>query len=104
MEGILKVTPQELISTASEFSAKASVVSSLTTEMTERASSLNSTWEGEAASTYLAKFNGLQDDIQRMIRMVQEHVSDLQEMAQIYASAEQSNVTEFESLSSDVII
>ena len=104
MEGILNVTPQELINAANEFSSKGSNISSLTSEMTAQVESLASVWEGEAATTYIGKFKGLDDDIQLMNRMVQEHVSDLQEMAAKYTSTEEEIVEDFSSLSSDVII
>ena len=63
MEGILRVTPAELISISNDFSAKGNAISSLTAEMTNQVSSLTSAWEGEAATAYITKFRGLDDDI-----------------------------------------
>lgn len=103
MEGILKVTPEQLISTASDFNNTGSRIGSLTSEMVSKVGALASSWEGEAATAYIAKFNGLEDDIQLMIRMVQEHAADLETMAQTYQSAEAQNMDDFSSLSSDVI-
>ncbi len=104
MEGILKVTPEQLISTANEFQSKGTQIQTLTSEMTDLAKSLSSVWEGEAATTYVGKFNALEDDIQKMIRMIQEHVTDLNEMARGYSEAERANVEEASSLSGDVIV
>ena len=81
MEGIIKVSPQLLTNTA-----------------------MSATWEGEAATAYINKFKGLEDDIQRMVRMIQEHSSDLEEMAQVYAQSDTANAEDANSLSSDVII
>lgn len=39
-----------------------------------------------------------------MNRMIQEHVQDLQEMANAYTQAETQNLSDIEGLSSDVII
>lgn len=103
MDGILRVTPEQLISTASEFSSQGSTIQNLTSEMVSMVGNLASAWEGEAATTYINKFNGLEDDISLMIRMVQEHATDLQEMAQTYQQAEAQNVEDFGTLSSDVI-
>ena len=50
MEGILRVTPAELISISNDLSAKGNAISSLTAEMTNQGSSLTSAWEGEAAT------------------------------------------------------
>lgn len=104
MEGILRVTPAELISISNDFSAKGNAISSLTAEMTNQVSSLTSAWEGEAATAYITKFRGLDDDIQLMNRMIQEHVADLQEMANTYSQAEATNLSNIETLTSDVIV
>lgn len=104
MEGIIKVSPQLLSNTASEFGNQGNVISNLTAEMMNLITGMASAWEGEAATAYIAKFRGLEDDIQRMIRMVQEHSSDLQEMAQIYSEADMANAEEANSLSADVIV
>ena len=104
MEGILRVTPNELITMANEFSAKGSTISSLTAEMTNEVVGLSSIWEGDAATAYVTKFRGLDDDIQLINRMIQEHVNDLEEMANTYNQAEAANLSDIEGLSSDVIV
>ncbi len=104
MEGTLRVTPEQLESAASEFSSKATTVGNLTTQMTELVTGLSSAWEGEAATAYTTKFTQLEDDIQKMIRMVQEHSEDLTEMAQVYREAETANTEEAEALAGDVIV
>ena len=104
MEGIIKVSPQLLTSTASEFSSQGTAVNNLTNEMMTLITGLSATWEGEAATAYINKFKGLEDDIQKMIRMIQEHSADLEEMAGIYAESNIANAEEANSLSSDVIV
>ena len=104
MEGIIKVSPQLLTSTASGFGNQGTIINNLTTEMMNLITGLSATWEGDAATAYITKFRGLEDDIQKMIRMVQEHSQDLQEMAQIYAEADMANAEEANSLSADVIV
>ncbi|WP_418752142.1 WXG100 family type VII secretion target [Frisingicoccus sp.] len=104
MEGIIKVSPQLLTSTASELSNQGATVSSLTTEMMTTITGLASAWEGDAANAYINKFKGLEDDIQKMVRMIQEHSTDLEEMARIYSEADAASVDEANSLSSDVIV
>ncbi len=104
MEGILRVTPQQLQSTASEFSNQGNTISQLTSQMTDLVNALSSFWTGEAAEAFKAKYTGLSDDIQRMIKMVQEHVTDLNEMAQQYITAEQSSEDLIANLSADVIV
>ena len=88
MEGSLLVTPEKLIETSSEFSTCMGQVQTLTSSMMEQVRGMSSFWEGEAATAYLNKFNELEDDIQRVHTMINEHVTDLNEMAAIYQKAE----------------
>ena len=103
MDGIIKVDPQQLISTADEFNGTGGQVKGLTDQMVSIIDSLKSVWEGEAATTYNTKFHQLQDDMDKMYRMIQEHVKDLNEMAQQYISAENSNIDTGNALAGDVI-
>ncbi|MBQ7203373.1 MAG: WXG100 family type VII secretion target [Eubacterium sp.] len=104
MTGTLRVTPEQLTATAGEFQNAASEVRTLTADMTNTVTGLSSIWEGEAATAYVAKFNGLQDDIERLIAMINEHVTDLNEMARVYSDAEKADLDEIATLSSDVIV
>ena len=88
MEGYLKVTPEKLISTSGEFQQSGSRIRNLTREMINIVDSLRSVWEGEAASAYNTKFHQLDDDMERMHRMIEEHVKDLTEMARQYQLAD----------------
>lgn len=103
MEGILKVTPERLISTADEMGSNGSQIKALTQEMLDKVNSLKSTWSGDAASAYTAKFNELRDDIEKINRMIQEHVTDLTEMAREYSEAEKLNTDVINSLAGDII-
>ena len=71
MEAILKVTPQQLISTADEFSTIGNQVRELTTAMMEKMTNLAGIYESEEASAYIAKANGLQDDIAKLNAMLE---------------------------------
>lgn len=105
MNGTLKVTPAKLKSTATSFQSAGNQIKTLTNQMTTTVKSLSGqVWSGDAATKYVNKFNGLNDDIQKMIKMINEHVQDLNDMASAYEKAEQANVTSAETLSSDVII
>ena len=103
MEGILKVTPEKLTEGASNFGNSGKTVSSLTSEMMTTVKNLSAVWEGEASSAYVNKFSQLQDDIERMNRMIQEHVTDLNDMARTYQDAENANTQESGGLQGDVI-
>lgn len=104
MEGILKVTPEKLIQASTEFSSTGKTISALTQEMTTIMNGLKSIWQGDAATGYGNKFHGLQDDIEKINRMIQEHVTDLNEMAREYQSAETANTEESSRLLTEVIV
>lgn len=103
MEGILKVTTEDLRSTAGEFGNKGNTIKAQTDEMMQMVKGLNSAWQGEASGAYLAKFQGLQTDIDKINRMIQEHVQDLNEMAQQYDTAENANTDHTQSLQANAI-
>lgn len=104
MAGIIKVSTAKLTSTANSFQSTGNQIKSITNQMTTLVNSLNgSVWSDDAANAY-KKFGQLQDDINRMIKMVNEHVTDLNEMAREYESTQTANTNLANSLSGDVII
>ena len=103
MNGILRVTPEKLIASAQQFSSSAATVQNLTNTMISTVDALNGTWSGEAATSYYQKAHGLQDSINRMIRMINEHSTDLQAMAQVYQEAERAGQESAAALQTDVI-
>lgn len=103
MTGTLRVTPEKLISTAQSFSSTAGTVQNLTSNMLATVDSLNSTWAGEAATAYYNKAHSLQESISRMIRMINEHSTDLQSMAQVFQEAERKAQETAAALQTDVI-
>ncbi|MBQ8970457.1 MAG: WXG100 family type VII secretion target [Lachnospiraceae bacterium] len=103
MEGILKVTPEKLIQASNEFSQTGKTISSLTSEMLSIVNGLKSIWQGEAAESYSSRFASLQDDIEKINRIIQEHVSDLNEMAREYQNAENASLEASSSLMSDIV-
>ncbi len=104
MEAILKVTPEQLISTANDFSATGTTVANLTSSMMEKMTNLSGIYESEEATAYIAKARGLEDDIARLNAMIKEHVDDLNEMAQRYTTAAAAAQSLVDTLSSDVIV
>ncbi len=104
LEGTIKVNPDTLNSAAGEFGGQATSLQTLTGQMMDLVKGLSSVWQGDAANTYISKFEGLQDDMEKMFRMVQEHSTDLQEMSATYVDAETRNTDWASSLTSDVIV
>lgn len=105
MNGTLKVDTAKLTSTASSFKSTGDSIRNLTNSMTTTVESLTGqVWSGDAATKYTTQFRGLQDDITRMLNMINEHVEDLHNMARAYETAESANTTAAGALSSDVIV
>ena len=104
MEGILKVTPEKLIQTSGEFATTGNQIKNLTSEMMSQVHGMRSLWQGEAASAYGNKFSSLQTDMDKLYRMGQEHVKDLQEMAGQYPRAEAGNAQQGSGLRTNVVV
>lgn len=103
MEGILKVTPEKLVQASGDFSSLGSQMKNLTGEMLSLIRGLSGVWLGEAAAAYGNKFDSLKPDMDKLCRMVQEHVEDLQEMARQYRTAESGNTDKGSGLQSNVV-
>ncbi len=104
MHGVLTVEPNQLENAADDFSLIMGQIANVTSEMMSQVSGLNAKWQGEASSAYLNKFNQLEDDINRIKAMIQEHVNDLKQMAQVYEQTESINEGAVQALSGDVLI
>ena len=104
MNGTIKVNTSKLTSTASSFSSIGSQIKNTTSQMVSIASALSGeVWSGDAATAYTSKLKGLQADIKKIISMVNEHATDLQQMAQEFEKAESSNASTASALASNVI-
>lgn len=105
MTGTIKVDPRKLKSTATAFNATGNQVKNITNQMTSIVNSLSgAVWSGDAANKYKKKFGQLENDIAKMIKMINEHVEDLNEMANEYIIAEKANENAGNSLSGNVIV
>lgn len=104
MTGNLKVTPEKLISMSTQFGNSDTTVNNLTRQMMDIVGQLSSTWSGEAATGYYNKLKGLQGDMSKLHRMIQEHTTDLIDMAKAYQQAEKDNVQTANALKTDAIV
>ncbi|OUQ62897.1 hypothetical protein B5E53_16880 [Eubacterium sp. An11] len=105
MTGTIKVDTSKLTTTANALNSTGNQIKSITNQMTSMINSVSgSVWSGDAANAYKKKFGELQDDINKIIKMINEHVTDLNEMAREYERAETANINAANALSGDVII
>ena len=91
MEGNFKVSPQEIQIIADEFGDRGNRIVVLMNEILGVVEGIGSCWEGDVALIYINKFKGLQQDINSMNKMIQNHVQDLSEMAKNYTKIEKQS-------------
>ena len=104
MTGTLKVSTAKLRSAANQLSSTGTTIDNLTSQMTSTVKGMTtSVWSGDAASAYQQKFDQLQDDIRKMKAMIDEHVKDLNDMADKYEQAEKTSLNLVNSLSGNAI-
>lgn len=103
MEGTLLVEPQQLKNTASSFANRAKTVQSVTQEMLSKVNGMKAAFEGEAGTAYVNQFSKLQEDMNKIQNKIQEHVTDLNDMANNYEGTENTNTQENAALQSAYI-
>lgn len=100
---VIKVDYADLDKAASDFNLRLGEVKKITNNMLKAINDAGSIWTGEAATKYIGKFNKLQDDMEKMHNMINEHITDLKEMSKQYKSAEEQNAQMASKLKEDVL-
>lgn len=103
MTGTLRVTPEKLETTATDFGTQETKVATLTSQMITIVQGMSTVWTGEAQQSYLTRFNALEEDMNQIKNKIEEHVTDLKEMASIYRTAETTNTENVSALATDFI-
>lgn len=103
MQGTLLVEPRQLRTTSASFANRGRTVISITSEMMAKVRGMRCAFEGDAGTGYINKFAALQEDMNQINRKIQEHVTDLNDMAVNYERAENKNVQRNTALKSDYI-
>ena len=98
IEGTLLVTPEALQQKSQTFRSMAVQVKALHDDMIQRVNSTSAAWEGNAAESSRAKFAALQSAMDTINRMIMEHSTDLEQMAQVYIDAENQAASQVDSL------
>ncbi|HIV85561.1 MAG TPA: WXG100 family type VII secretion target [Candidatus Monoglobus merdigallinarum] len=104
MANQIKVSTEQLNSAATTLESDATNLSNIASQIAEISASLSSIWEGSAGQAYASKFASMQDDCQLLQKRVQEHCTDLQQMAQQYQSADDESAGLANSLPTDVVM
>lgn len=100
----LKVKPSELRSKANEFKTKSNTIQNKTNAMLTLIKGINgTTWSGDAANSFKAQFQKLEEDMNQMHSIINEYATDLETIAQKYETTENQNEQIAKSLQTDVI-
>ena len=87
MADLINVTPEKLKSTAVSFQQTGQNVKRTTSDMLQLVRGISSSiWSGEASSSFINKFSGLEAD-----KMIEEEAQHLTSIAQEYILAEEQN-------------
>lgn len=105
MADLINVTPEKLKATAISFGDTGQKVKRTTSDMLQLVRGIsNSIWSGEASSSFITKFNGLETDINKMCKMIEEEAQHLTSIAQEYQIAEAQNKQAADALKNRVIV
>lgn len=104
MADLINVTPEKLKSTAVSFQQTGQNVKRTTSDMLQLVRGISSSiWSGEASSSFINKFSGLEADINKMCKMIEEEAQHLTSIAQEYILAEEQNKQVAATLKNNVI-
>ena len=103
MNTMLKVTPEKLIETASEFAGCEQRIRSITQEMVSIVDGFKPVWQGEAATGFSMRFYSLRDDMERLYALIRKHSEDLMSIANEYRQAESESRNMAESLATEAV-
>ena len=95
---VLKVTPEEVQTKASEISSQKDMMSTYLSDMRSKIDSLRDAWESPAADEYYTRFATLAKEIQDSLDALTKHVNNLNDAAEKYTEAENQQKSLVDSL------
>lgn len=90
MDVTLTVRPEVLTAKSGELSTEKTTVMSLMEQVKTEITSLTGVWKSEASDEFQGRFKQIYDDIDNMLAIMSEHISDLNEAANVYSAAEKA--------------
>ena len=89
----INVSPRRLKHTAASLNSTGKQIRSITSQMTNTVHNLSgSAWAGKASQQYVSKFDNLQGDIRKIVKMIDTHCDNLTEMADEYSRTEERSM------------
>ncbi len=99
----VKVTTEELVNKADDVTNKIKKFKTSFEEIKKLMEGTSAYWIGEAGDLHRELYNKQVDDVDEMIKRLEEHPKDLCEIAGVYVSTETANNDIANQLSGDVI-
>lgn len=100
---ILRTTPAQLRTQAGRLQTQGETIASMVEKMINLVDAIGATtWSGDAATAYKKQFDELNDDASRMRNLLNDTSEKLQQIADAYQQAEDTNVSLASSLPTDV--
>lgn len=100
----IRVSTEELMEASQQVQSSLNDMNSRFSSIAQAVNRSNGYWQGEAAENHRRVYQEMSKTVEEIMARLGEHVTDLQNMGQVYADSE-TEVTEMSSaLPSDVII
>ena len=99
----LTVEPKQMETKASEITELIAEVKKAFQEIESSIDGTKGYWKGQASDKHYKMFWENKDEIEEVIKRLEEHPRDLLEMAGIYEEAERANVELAQTLQADII-
>lgn len=100
---ILKVTPQEVETKATQITNKRTEMDGLMSEMEGYVKSLASSWNSTSGDEYVEKYYNVTREIEDSLANLQRHTDHLNQAAQTYTELEQEQLNKVDALSANDI-
>ncbi|MCR4691227.1 MAG: WXG100 family type VII secretion target [Lachnospiraceae bacterium] len=99
----LKVKPEVMKSKAGEISTSIKSIEKELNEITRVVLGTKKYWEGDASNQHQKNYTVIKEDIPKILKLLEEHPTDLLKMAGLYEEAEKQNQLLSKQLPIDVI-
>ena len=104
MDITLRVDPAALSAKVDEMIGNKTTIIQIMDQAKTEITSLAGTWQSTAADEFQNRFKQIYNDIDNMLAIVSEHISDIKEVAQIYTRAESAARSAAEGLPTDGVL
>ena len=104
MADTIRVTPKELQDKAQLMENTGNEIKNLSQNMTAKVMELTGRiWSGEAQQAYITRFKSLQEDIERLNKLITDEAQHLYTIATEYSTTEETNIAASGNMSEHVI-